>query len=196
MTYSLISRIFSILHAKHIATSMPTRKQAENASFSAPRCSDSDHPFRNWFPTETQSSGQNSETLRLCGKQNAYLTGSLQKSRRPQSAQKSRPLLRLSQRESSSRGALRLLRSSRAPSCDFASQSSLCYSSGDLTTSLQVHFALTRPDRSAAGASRSSVNLIAFGDRRMSRSTISPSPAAQSRRRRRCRCRGWRGRRS
>ena len=32
---------------------------------------------------------------RLCGKQNAYLTGSLQKSRRPQSAQKSRTLLRL-----------------------------------------------------------------------------------------------------
>ena len=31
-------------------------------------------------------------------------------------------------------GALRLLRSSRAPSCDFASQSSSCYSSGDLTT--------------------------------------------------------------
>ena len=34
-------------------------------------------------------------TLRLCGNQNAYLTGSLQKSRRPQSAQKSRTLLRL-----------------------------------------------------------------------------------------------------
>ena len=34
-------------------------------------------------------------TLRLWGKQNAYLTGSLQKSRRPQSAQKSRTLLRL-----------------------------------------------------------------------------------------------------
>ena len=32
---------------------------------------------------------------RLCGKQNADLTGSLQKSRRPQSAQKSRTLLRL-----------------------------------------------------------------------------------------------------
>ena len=33
----------------------------------------------------------------------------------------------------------RLRRVSRAPSCDFASQSSSCYSSGDLTTSLQVH---------------------------------------------------------
>ena len=74
-------------------------------------------------------------TLRLCGKQNAYSTGSLQKSRRPQSAQKSRTLLRLSLRESSSRGALRLLRSSR--------------------------YALTRPDRFAAGASRSSGNLTA-----------------------------------
>ena len=30
-------------------------------------------------------------------------------------------------------------RASRAPSCDFASQSSSCYSSGDLTTSSQVH---------------------------------------------------------
>ena len=78
-------------------------------------------------------------TLRLCGKQNAYLTGLLQKSRLPQSAQKSRTLLRLSLRESSS----------RAPSCDFASQSSSCYSSGDLTTSSQVHLALTRPDRFA-----------------------------------------------
>ena len=131
---------------------------------------------------------------RLCGKQNAYLTGSLQKSRRPQSAQKSRTLLRLSLRESSSRGALRLLRSSRAPSCDFASQSSSCYSSGDLTTSSQVHLALTRPDRFAAGASCSSANLIACGDRRMWRSTTAPSPAEQSRRRRRCRCLGWRGR--
>ena len=65
---------------------------------------------------------------RLCGKQNAYLTGSLQKSRRPQSAQKSRTLLRLSLRESSSRGALRLLRSSR--------------------------YALTQPDAFGAGASR------------------------------------------
>lgn len=74
-------------------------------------------------------------TLRLCGKQNAYLTGLLQKSRRPQSAQKSRTLLRLSLCESSSRGALRLLRSSR--------------------------YALTRPDRFAAGASRSSGNLTA-----------------------------------
>ena len=33
----------------------------------------------------------------------------------------------------------RLRRVSRAPSCDFASQSSSCYSSGDLTTSSQVH---------------------------------------------------------
>ena len=30
-------------------------------------------------------------------------------------------------------------RASRAPSCDFASQSSSCYSSGNLTTSSQVH---------------------------------------------------------
>ena len=48
----------------------------------------------------------------------------------------------------------RLRRASRAPSCDFALQSSSCYSSGDLTTSSQVHLALTRPDRFAAGASR------------------------------------------
>ena len=82
----------------------------------------------------------------------------------------------------------------RAPFCDFNSQSSSCYSSGDLTSSSQVHLALTRPDRFAAGASRSSDNLIAFGDRRMSRSATAPSPAAQSRRRRRCRCLGWRGR--
>ena len=44
----------------------------------------------------------------------------------------------------SSRWVLRLFRSSRAPSCDFASQSSSCYSSGDLTTSSQVHLALTK----------------------------------------------------
>jgi hypothetical protein len=52
-----------------------------------------------------------------------------------------------------------ILRSSRTPSCDFASQSSSRCSSGDLTTLSQVYLALTQPDRYAAGASRSSVNL-------------------------------------
>ena len=58
-----------------------------------------------------------------------------------------------------SRGALRLLRSSRAPSCDFASQSSSLRSSGDLTASPQVHPALTRPDTCGAGASRDGHSL-------------------------------------
>ena len=62
-------------------------------------------------------------------------------------------LLRLLLRKSSSRGALRLLRSSR--------------------------YALTRPDRYAAGASRSSGNLITFGDRRISvRILVAVAPAA------------------
>ena len=94
---------------------------AENASSSAPHRSNSNRLFKNRFPS--------------AGDKRAYLTGSLRKSRRPQSAQKSRTLLRLSLRESSSRGALRLLRSSR--------------------------YALTRPDRFAAGASRSSGDLTA-----------------------------------
>ena len=47
-----------------------------------------------------------------------------------------------------------LLRSSRTPSCAFASQSSSLRSSGDLTASPQVHPALTRPDACGAGASR------------------------------------------
>ena len=50
-----------------------------------------------------------------------------------------------------SRGALRLLRSSRAPSCDFASQSSSLRSSGDLTASPQVHLALRQPDACRRG---------------------------------------------
>ena len=104
------------------------------------------------------------------------------------------PLATFATRNLLARGLAALLRSSRAPSCDFVSQSSSCYSSGDLTTSSQVHLALTRPGGFAAGASCSSVNLIAFGDRRMPQSTTDPSPAAQSRRRRRCRSRGWRGR--
>ena len=61
--------------------------------------------------------------------------------------------LRLLLRKSSSRGALRPLRSSR--------------------------YALTRPDRYAAGASRSSGNLITFGDRRISvRILVAVAPAA------------------
>ena len=64
-----------------------------------------------------------------------------------------RGLLRLLLRKSSSRGALRLLRSSR--------------------------YALTRPDRYAAGASRSSGNLLTFGDRRISvRILVAVAPAA------------------
>ena len=64
-----------------------------------------------------------------------------------------RGLLRLLLRKSSSRGALRLLRSSR--------------------------YALTRPDRYAAGASRSSGNLIAYGDRRISvRILVAVAPAS------------------
>ena len=67
-----------------------------------------------------------------------------------------RGLLRLLLRKSSSRGALRLLRSSR--------------------------YALTRPDRYAAGASRSSGNLITFGDRRISvRILVAVAPAAAAR---------------
>ncbi|MBO5775488.1 MAG: hypothetical protein J6R63_05705, partial [Kiritimatiellae bacterium] len=50
-------------------------------------------------------------------------------------------------------GALRLLRSSRTPSCDFASQSSSRCSSGDLTTLSQVYLALTQPDACGAGES-------------------------------------------
>ena len=42
-------------------------------------------------------------------------------------------------------GPLRPLRGSRAPSCDFASQSSSLRSSGDLTASPQVHLALRQP---------------------------------------------------
>ena len=45
------------------------------------------------------------------------------------------------------------LRSSRTPSCDFASQSSSRCSSGDLTTLSQVYLALTQPDDFVAGAS-------------------------------------------
>ena len=52
-----------------------------------------------------------------------------------------------------------LLRSSRAPSCDFASQSSSLRSSGNLTASPQVHPALTRPDACGAGASRDGHSL-------------------------------------
>ena len=52
-----------------------------------------------------------------------------------------------------------LLRSSRAPSCDFASQSSSLRSSGNLTASPQVHPALTRPDICCAGASRDGHSL-------------------------------------
>ena len=52
-----------------------------------------------------------------------------------------------------------LLRSSRAPSCDFASQSSSLRSSGHLTASPQVHPALTRPDACGAGASRDGHSL-------------------------------------
>ena len=43
-------------------------------------------------------------------------------------------------------GPLRPLRGSRAPSCDFALQSSSLRSSGDLTASPQVHLALRQPD--------------------------------------------------
>jgi len=46
----------------------------------------------------------------------------------------------------------------RAPSCDFASQSS---SRGTLRLLRSSRYALTRPDRYAAGASRSSGNLTA-----------------------------------
>ena len=48
-------------------------------------------------------------------------------------------------------GPLRPLRGSRAPSCDFASQSSSLRSSGDLTASPQVHLALGQPDAFGAG---------------------------------------------
>ena len=60
-------------------------------------------------------------------------------------------------------GVLRLLRSSRAPFCDFASQSSSCYSSGDLTTSSQVHLALTQPDACGAGESLGDVEIGSSG---------------------------------
>ncbi len=53
-----------------------------------------------------------------------------------------------------SRGALRLLRSSCAPSCDFASQSSSLRSSGNLTPAAQVHHALGQPDAFGAGEFR------------------------------------------
>ena len=43
------------------------------------------------------------------------------------------------------------LRGSRAPSCDFASQSSSLRSSGDLTASPQVHLALRQPDACRRG---------------------------------------------
>ena len=48
-------------------------------------------------------------------------------------------------------GPLRPLRGSRAPSCDFASQSSSLRSSGDLTASPQVHLALRQPDACRRG---------------------------------------------
>ena len=48
-------------------------------------------------------------------------------------------------------GPLRPLRGSRAPSCDFASQSSSLRSSGDLTASPQVHLALGQPDACRRG---------------------------------------------
>ena len=62
-------------------------------------------------------------------------------------------------------GPLRPLRGSRAPSCDFASQSSSLRSSGDLTASPQVHLALRQPDDFVAGESRSS-SLRSSGDMR------------------------------
>ena len=52
---------------------------------------------------------------------------------------------------SSSLGPLRPLRGSRAPSCDFASQSSSRCSSGNLTTLSQVLLALRQPDAFGAG---------------------------------------------
>ena len=52
---------------------------------------------------------------------------------------------------SSSLGPLRSLRGSRAPSCDFASQSSSRCSSGNLTTLSQVLLALRQPDAFGAG---------------------------------------------
>ena len=51
----------------------------------------------------------------------------------------------------SSLGPLRSLRGSRAPSCDFASQSSSRCSSGNLTTLSQVLLALRQPDAFGAG---------------------------------------------
>ncbi len=48
-------------------------------------------------------------------------------------------------------GPLRPLRGSRAPSCDFALQSSSLRSSGDLTASPQVHLALRQPDACRRG---------------------------------------------
>ena len=69
------------------------------------------------------------------------------------SQQHTTPLDRRSGRDGRNRGKR------RAPSCDFASQSSSLRSSGDLTASPQVHPALTRPDACGAGASRDGHSL-------------------------------------
>jgi len=61
-------------------------------------------------------------------------------------------------------GALRLLRSSHAPSCDFASQSSSRCSSGNLTTLSQVHLALTQPDAYGAGESLGGLETLRLGE--------------------------------
>ena len=61
-------------------------------------------------------------------------------------------------------GALRLLRSSRVPSCDFASQSSSRCSSGNLTTLSQVHLALTQPDAYGAGDSLGGLETLRLGE--------------------------------
>ena len=84
-------------------------------------------------------------------------------------------------------GPLRPLRGSRAPSCDFAlqssslrssgdlTQSSSLRSSGDLTASPQVHLALRQPDACRRGRMTRDHDLSAFGPRQAAATRKLPS---------------------